>query len=38
MPPSGQTGRQRHNILNLFIRSFVTIVVNTIFWKWINRR
>jgi len=45
MPPRGQTGRQRHCLLNLPIDSFlhpsvhlsVTKLVNTIFWKRMNR-
>jgi len=41
VPPPGQTGRQKHCVLNLFIRLSicwsVTRLVNTVFGKWMNR-
>ena len=40
MAPSGQTGRQRQCVLNLFdslsVHPSVNKLVKTIFWKWLN--
>jgi len=36
MPPPGQTGRRRHNILESSVRLSVTELINAIFWKRMN--
>ena len=37
MPPSGHSSRRRHNVLNQYLHSSVTRLVNTTFWQIINR-